>query len=142
MKRYFLLILILFVGFTLAAQEENLKPDEAEALIQQYIQEEQDLTAQLDVLKGEISSLEAEIATLDDKIAKLEKKRDELKKKVEAKAYYVVKYGDWLSKLAEYSTVYGHGNFAKWTKIYNANKAKIKDPDLIYPGWKLFIPRP
>lgn len=28
----------------------------------------------------------------------------------------------------------------KWKKIYNANKQKIKDPDLIYPGQEFAIP--
>lgn len=32
-------------------------------------------------------------------------------------------------------------NPLKWKKIYHANKDKIKDPDLIYPGWILKVPK-
>jgi len=55
---------------------------------------------------------------------------------------YTVKSGDWLSKLAEYKEVYGKGNWKRWPDIYKANKRLIKDPNLIYPNWKLEIPRP
>ena len=33
-----------------------------------------------------------------------------------------------------------YGNGAQYTKIYNANKGKIKNPNLIYPGQVLTIP--
>jgi len=57
---------------------------------------------------------------------------------------YTVVEGDWLSKLAEYEEVYGPGKhmYRRWPEIYDANKDLIKDPDLIYPGWVLKIPRP
>ena len=32
------------------------------------------------------------------------------------------------------------GNGSKYTVIYNANKDKIKNPNLIYPGQVLTIP--
>ncbi len=53
---------------------------------------------------------------------------------------YTVKYvpgdRDCLWKIAE--KFYGDG--MKWKLIFNANKDKIKNPDLIKPGWKLKIP--
>lgn len=51
------------------------------------------------------------------------------------KTYTVVK-GDSLWKIAK--KFYGNGS--KWQTIYNANKDKIKNPNLIQPGWKLKIP--
>ena len=33
-----------------------------------------------------------------------------------------------------------YGDANKWRRIYEANKAHIKDPDLIYPGQQLKIP--
>ena len=33
------------------------------------------------------------------------------------------------------------GDPFKWRKLYNRNKDQILDPDLIYPGQKLFVPR-
>jgi nucleoid-associated protein YgaU len=50
---------------------------------------------------------------------------------------YEVKSGDSLSKIAQ--RYYGNAN--EWPKIYEANRDKIKDPDLIYPGQKLTIPK-
>jgi nucleoid-associated protein YgaU len=55
--------------------------------------------------------------------------------------YYKVKswakYGDCLWQIAgEY-----YGNPRLWNKIYNANRNKISNPDLIKPGWVLKIPK-
>jgi nucleoid-associated protein YgaU len=49
---------------------------------------------------------------------------------------YIVKSGDSLSKIAKHS--YGDAN--KWHRIYEANRDKIKNPDLIYPGQEFTIP--
>jgi nucleoid-associated protein YgaU len=49
---------------------------------------------------------------------------------------YTVKSGDCLWNIAK--KFYGSG--AQYTKIVNANKSKIKNPNLIYPGWVLVIP--
>jgi nucleoid-associated protein YgaU len=57
----------------------------------------------------------------------------------EAKVYetYEVKSGDSLSKIAK--RVYGDAK--AWPKIHEANKDLIKDPNKIFPGQKLKIPR-
>ena len=52
-------------------------------------------------------------------------------------ATYVVVKGDSLSKIA--AREYGDAN--KWRTIYEANTDLIKNPDLIYPGQELKIPR-
>jgi len=49
---------------------------------------------------------------------------------------YTVKSGDSLSKIAK--AQYGDGS--KWKRIYEANRDKIKNPDLIYPGQEFIIP--
>lgn len=49
---------------------------------------------------------------------------------------YTVVSGDSLWKIAK--TYYGNGS--KYTKIFEANKDKIKNPSLIYPGQVLTIP--
>jgi|WetSurMetagenome_2_1015567.scaffolds.fasta_scaffold108177_3 nucleoid-associated protein YgaU len=94
---------------------------------------------------------------LEDKSAKLGKVMDFYKaligedekfleqfKKTGNFTEYTVVEGDWLSKLAEYEEVYGPGHqyYRRWPEIYEANKDLIKDPNLIYPGWVLKIPRP
>ncbi len=52
---------------------------------------------------------------------------------------YTVKKGDCLWNIAGSSEVYG--NPLMWPKIYEANRNKIKNPDLIYPDQILIIPR-
>ena len=42
-------------------------------------------------------------------------------------------------KIAGYWEIYG--DYRKWTLIYEANKDRIKDPDLIFPSQELVIPR-
>lgn len=49
---------------------------------------------------------------------------------------YKVKKGDSLFLIAK--RIYGSGS--KWTKIYNANKAKLKNPDRVREGMVLQIP--
>jgi nucleoid-associated protein YgaU len=57
--------------------------------------------------------------------------------KVEETQFYTVKKGDSLSKIAK--ALMGDGS--KWPKIFEANKEVIKNPDLIYPGQQLRIPK-
>lgn len=47
---------------------------------------------------------------------------------------YTVKSGDTLSKIGKH---YG----VAWREIFEANKDTLKDPDKIFPGQKLRIPR-
>jgi nucleoid-associated protein YgaU len=50
---------------------------------------------------------------------------------------YTVVSGDSLSKIAHRQ--YGHAG--RWRDIYNANRDTVENPDLIYPGQTLKIPR-
>ena len=45
--------------------------------------------------------------------------------------------GDYLWKLAGFPWFYN--NPLIWPKLYGANKDKIKNPDLVYPGWMLKV---
>ena len=49
---------------------------------------------------------------------------------------YTVVSGDSLSKIAKRE----YGDATKWHAIFEANRDKIKDPDLIHPGQVLTIP--
>lgn len=51
--------------------------------------------------------------------------------------YYVIVSGDNLSKIAKH--FYGNPNL--YTKIFEANREVIKDPNKIFPGQKIRIPR-
>lgn len=53
-----------------------------------------------------------------------------------ASSTYTVKSGDSLSHIAKHL----YGDASKWHQIYDANRDKIKNPDLIQPGWVLTIP--
>ncbi|OQX86373.1 MAG: hypothetical protein B6D63_00075 [Candidatus Latescibacteria bacterium 4484_7] len=52
---------------------------------------------------------------------------------------HVVEQDEWLAKIAGYWEVYD--DYKKWPVLYEANKNKIKDPDLIFPNQELVIPR-
>jgi nucleoid-associated protein YgaU len=47
--------------------------------------------------------------------------------------------GEYLGKISGYWEIYD--DWRQWTRIYEANKDKISDPDLIYPDQMLDIPR-
>jgi nucleoid-associated protein YgaU len=49
---------------------------------------------------------------------------------------YVVQSGDSLSKIAKEVL----GDASRWPEIFEANKDKLKDPNLIHPGQELRIP--
>ena len=53
-----------------------------------------------------------------------------------AEQIYTVADGDNLSKIAKKF----YGDSKQWRRIFEANKDKIENPDLIYPGQELKIP--
>ena len=54
-----------------------------------------------------------------------------------AEEIYTVAAGDSLSKIAKRS----YGNANEWRRIFEANRDQIENPDRIYPGQKLRIPK-
>ena len=55
----------------------------------------------------------------------------------EAVVFYTIKKGDTLWAIAAEHL----GNGSQYPKIFEANKEVIKDPDLIYPGQQIRIPK-
>ena len=51
--------------------------------------------------------------------------------------FYIIEKGDSLWKIA--ANAYGNG--AKYTAIFEANREVIEDPDKIFPGQKIRIPK-
>jgi nucleoid-associated protein YgaU len=138
------LLSIVFVLFllapTIAWAQEKLTEDQAQAELLSV----KDKLAQAET---KISSLESEIATLKSDIAALETKRSGLETKLTGLketwkrcqyGRYKVVDGDWLSKISSMRATYNNGK--KWPTIFEANKDRIKNPNLIYPGWVLLVP--
>ena len=72
-------------------------------------------------------------------VASVEHVNDQLKVANAGQAgdFYTVKSGDTLSKIAKQH--YGDAN--RYSAIFEANKPMLSDPDKIYPGQTLRIPR-
>jgi nucleoid-associated protein YgaU len=49
---------------------------------------------------------------------------------------HTVAAGESLSKIAKKY----YGDATQWKRIFEANRDRIENPDLIQPGWKLKIP--
>ncbi|HTL99780.1 MAG TPA: LysM peptidoglycan-binding domain-containing protein [Candidatus Omnitrophota bacterium] len=47
--------------------------------------------------------------------------------------------GDSLWRISSREEVYGNG--AEWRRIYESNRGALRDPDRIFPGQELSIPR-
>ncbi|MCK4756328.1 LysM peptidoglycan-binding domain-containing protein [candidate division WOR-3 bacterium] len=141
MKKIISICFILFLlGPALIFAEDKLTEEQAQ-------EELLALQAQLAEAEAKIGELEAEVGALRLEVAELEASRDELISKLNElkETWKICQYGrykviedDWLSKIASMRKVYHEGS--KWPMIYEANKDKIKNPNLIYPGWVLLIP--
>ena len=69
-------------------------------------------------------------------VAKVDDRITVVKPEPEA-TFYEVKSGDTLSKIAKAH----YGDPMKYNSIFEANKPMLTDPDKIYPGQKLRIPK-
>ena len=52
---------------------------------------------------------------------------------------HTVRQDEWLARIAGYWEIYD--NYRKWPTLFEANKDRIKDPDLIFPRQELVVPR-
>ncbi len=87
---------------------------------------------------GKVPDFRRDFSDLDNKIANISASLEAAKPKYYEDSYTVVK-GDWLSKIAGYSFIYG--DISKWPIIYRANRDQIKDPNMIHPNQVIKIPR-
>lgn len=104
----------------------NLSLDIQDETVVVYGQAETQVAKELVVLTlGNTSG----ISKVDDRISVV---------RPEAQAtFYEVKSGDTLSKIAKEH----YGDAMKYNSIFEANKPMLKDPDKIYPGQVLRIPK-
>ncbi len=107
-------------------------------LSQLGIQRTNTVEATMTTLEERIETLQTEVSLLLAKVKKLEKELSVKPAQVTLKNLYRVKKGDTLWDISGYRSIYNDP--FQWKKIYETNKDKIKNPDLIYPGQRLFIP--
>lgn len=105
-------------------QEAELRVSRAEADLKNTRAQADQEILNRQKAEARVKELEAEVARLQQELAQAQVRT------------YVVKSGDSLSKIAQQF----YGDAKRWTEIYEANKDKIKDPNLIHPGQELRIP--
>jgi nucleoid-associated protein YgaU len=133
---FVLCLLVPIIG--LAQDKMTEKEAQAElAMIQEQLAEAEATIAELE---SDIEVLESEVADLEARHDELQTTYDELAMTWKRCQYgrYTVVEGDWLCTIAAKRNVYSA--CSKWPMIYEENKDKIKNPNLIYPGWVLLIP--
>jgi nucleoid-associated protein YgaU len=131
-----LCMIVPILGFA----QEKLTEEQAQAELARVRDQLAQAEAKIASLEQEIAALKSEIATLESQRAELQNKLAELKETWKKCQYgrYKVQDGDYLVKIAEMQKVYS--DYKKWPMIYEANKDKIKNPNLIFPSWVLLIP--
>jgi nucleoid-associated protein YgaU len=122
-----------------AIDKTNQTIDQVNAINENVMQENAKLRFEME---QKSQALEQKDQTLSDSMLNLKKELEKLTATEAKKAFsfYTVKKGDFLIKIAGKKDVYGDGE--AWNKIYQANRGKIKNPNVIYPGQKLQIPGP
>jgi nucleoid-associated protein YgaU len=137
---------------------EYYTPEEVQKLNKdQYTAYCASLDTELTKVSGEATSTQAAVGTTQAQVAAAQKDVKALEsqyngKKAETDAVqkdidyfkglpkmWTVREGEFLHKISGYEEIYADA--LKWPRIYRANKDKIEDPNLIYPGWQLAIPR-
>jgi len=146
-----------FAAPAVAQQQERMNMEEWQAQLDACRAREAaaasriaDLDRQIADLRRQIQNVDQQIATARSDVqrlnqqvsgtqAELERARQELQRVRFPDSYTVIR-GDNLWNIAKKDYIYNDP--FKWPRIFEANKDKIKDPDLIYPQQVFRIPRP
>jgi nucleoid-associated protein YgaU len=136
MKKFLVVLvtIVLMVGCTQYASQEQMDELAARELAVEG------LRAEVADAEGTLSDLEMEKADKETTLSELETDVAELKEKVRScpavvDDLYRVEPGDYLAKIAAKEGI------SSWKKIYELNTNKIKDPNIILPGWDLNLPK-
>lgn len=138
MKRLWIGALLLGLAFPVGAQEK-MTEEEALQAIQECEAQKSQLDAKIAELESQVQALKDQKAEVENQIQALKNEIAELKAEIaKYPSEYTVQKGDYLVKIAGMRYIYN--NPKAWPRIYRANRDKIKNPNLIYPGWVLRIP--
>jgi nucleoid-associated protein YgaU len=110
----------------MSSQELEFKRDEIDSIEKDIDGLKKWPAAGLPVMQRQMMDLRQALMELRGKLPKLP-------------STHTVKKGECLYVISGYSQIYNDPKM--WPRIYRANRDKIKDPNLIYPGWVLNIPR-
>ncbi len=120
------LVLLKGIVKSMRIKVENLELDYDDETVTVYGQVEKQATKEKLILTlGNVSGVSA----VDDRISVTNPKPEA--------EFYEVKRGDSLSKIAKKF----YGDASKYKKIFTANKPMLKDPNKIFPGQTLRIPK-
>ncbi len=128
------LAILLMIGCTQYASQEQM--DELAAREQAV----NGLRAEAEDAEATLSDLEMEKSDNGARLSELETEVAELKEMVSCcpavvDDLYRVEPGDYLAKIAAKEGI------SSWKSIYDLNRGKIKDPNIILPGWDLNLPK-
>jgi nucleoid-associated protein YgaU len=98
--------------------------------------EAQDLGSDLAAVEREVKGLESKYGNAKGEVDGVQEEIDHFEN---LPRVHVVSNGEFLQKISAREDIYA--DRLKWPRIYRANKDKIEDANLIYPGWELTIPR-
>jgi len=119
------------------AATAKMEADQARREIKQLARQTQEKT---DLLFAKLNDLEKRVRVLEQRVGKkpIKLKPKKLYPVKKVGKLYDVKKGESLWRIAGHKDVYNDP--AKWQKIYQANKNKIANPNIVYPGQRLVIP--
>lgn len=119
------------------AATAKMEADQARKEIKQLTRDTQEKT---DLLFAKVNSLEKRVRALEQRVGKkpLKLKPKKLYPVKKIGKLYEVKKGESLWRISGHKDVYNDPS--KWKKIYEANKNKIANPNVVYPGQRLVIP--
>ncbi len=89
-----------------------------------------------DPVKPDFSNVQGSVSSVPDPKPDFGNVQGSANNVAAATSTYTVVGGDSLSKIARH--FYGDAN--QWQRIFEANRDKIKNPDMIHPGQVLNIP--
>jgi len=119
------------------AATAKMEADQAKREIKQLARQTQEKT---DLLFAKLNNLEKRVRALEQRVGKkpLKLKPKKLYPVKKIGKLYEVKKGESLWRISGHKDVYNDPS--KWKKIYEANKNKIANPNVVYPGQRLVIP--